>query len=86
MEPFCDMAATQVGKVHANQPSGCSIHYTNIKLLVWNKELQFEVCAESGDFPFQMLLEKLDGVTPQLLDTSTVPELSIEDNATNTGE
>ena len=26
-----------------------------------------------------MLLEKLDGVIPQLLDTSTVPELNMED-------
>ncbi len=35
---------------------------------------------------FQMLLEKvLDDVKPQLLDTSTVPELNMEDNATNPG-
>ena len=26
-----------------------------------------------------MLLEKLDGITPQLLDSSTVPELQMED-------
>ena len=33
-----------------------------------------------------MLLEKLDGVTPQLLDTSTVPELHMDDTTTNTGK
>ena len=32
-----------------------------------------------------MLLEKLDGVTPQLLDTTTVPELHMDDTTTNTG-
>ena len=33
-----------------------------------------------------MLLEKLDGVTPQLLDTTTVPELHMDDTTTNTGK
>ncbi len=32
-----------------------------------------------------MLLEKLDGITPRLMDSNTVPDVSLDDNAV-TGE